>query len=130
MEKTIITNWEQNKNKLKEYFKKNKQEDFAYEWNDFIKCIIKYALPDFNLVDYKTSGDYQGEIYIKIEDKDKNVYKGKTYYGSCSFCDSLTGICDYNYDRKPNKSEVFQYMELSLQIIESFKKYKVGVENE
>ena len=120
MEKEIINNWNKNKDKLNKYFKTNNQIDYAYNWNDFIKTIIKYVLPNYKIEKYREIGDYQGDIYITISDKDNNYYNGKAYYGSCSFCDSLIAICDWDYEKKPSEEQLIDYMQLALNIIQSF----------
>lgn len=120
MEKKIINNWNKNKDKLNEYFKTHNQNDYAYNWNDFIKTIIIYILPNYKIEKYKEIGSYQGDIYITISDKDNNYYNGKAYYGSCSFCDSLIAINDWDYEKKPSEKQLIDYMQLALNIIQSF----------
>lgn len=67
-------------------------------------------------------GDYQGtEIFILH----KNVYQPyiedyvytSTYYGSCSGCDTLMGISEYD-DGLPSESQVKDYMDLCLHLLQ------------
>ena len=121
MNKEILNEFEEHKNELKLYFENNNQEEYS-EWNDFIRKVINITLPTFELVKYKERGSYQGEIEYSIL-KDNKLYEGETYYGSCSMCDSLIAISNYD-NEKPTKKQVSAYMLLALELIEQLKEVK------
>lgn len=122
MNKEILNEFEEHKEELKLYFENNKQSKY-YEWNDFIKTVIKITLPTFELVKYEEHGTYQGEIQYSVY-KDHKLYEGETYYGSCSYCDSLIAIGGYE-NIKPDEKQVSEYMLLALQLIEQLKEVKI-----
>lgn len=126
MNKKVINQWYKYQDCFKDYMKNTDMKEYR-EWNDFIKMVIKYALPSYYLIDYKEVGSYQGDIYFKIEDKNKNVYSGEMSYGSCSFCDSLLAIFSYG-DGLPSNRQVEDAMLLALEMIESIKIEKRGGE--
>lgn len=120
MEKVIIKKWNENKDKLKEYFSKTIQKEYC-EYNDLFKKIMKYVLKDYYIEDWEEIGSYQGDIYFTIKDKEGKKYKGEVSYGSCSWCDSLISIHHYNCKELPSSKQLNEYMQLCLAIIESFK---------
>ena len=126
MNKDIINQWFKYQNCLKDYMQNTNMKEYR-EWNDFIKMVIKYALPSYYLIDYKEVGSYQGDIYFKIKDNDNNIYSGEMSYGSCSFCDSLLAIFSYD-DGLPSNKQVESAMFLALEMIESIKIEKKGDE--
>jgi hypothetical protein len=69
-------------------------------------------------------GDYQGTLLFLIPEdtyQPDNYYYVKVEYGSCSGCDTLESIRDYDSDT-PNDEQVKDYMTLCLHIIQKFKK--------
>lgn len=139
-----IRKWEKNKDKLREYFATNKQKDFADSYAQFTKRVIEII---FNDDDYPY-GDSEQRFAFDVEGKFAEIDFGQycgtlifvfaydTYepsitetfytvvdYGSCSGCDTLQHICSYDYDLLPNNSQVNDYMQLALNIIQSMKQF-------
>lgn len=68
-------------------------------------------------------GEYQGTLLFVIaaEGYQPDHYWYTTvYYGSCSGCDTLQGIHNYDSD-PPNDSQLDQYMKLALHIVQKLK---------
>ena len=134
MEKYFINVWEENKQKLEDYFRTNIQEEYSDYKNIFQKILelvvdgykdnnFKCELDNIKVIDY---GDYQGTlIFIFCEDSYQpntdETYYTSVYYGSCSGCDTLQGIADYNYDETPNEEQIKDYMSLALHMVQHIK---------
>ena len=128
MIKEFCLAWEKNKAKLEEYFRNTKQGEYD-EYRTLVGLLFDIVVnPEFdNKFDTKNileidDGDYQGaEIFILH----KNVYQPdiedyvytSTYYGSCSGCDTLMGISEFD-DGLPNNSQVNDYMDLCLHLLQ------------
>lgn len=132
MIKEFCLAWEKNKDKLEEYFRTTKQDEYD-EYRTLVGLLFDIAVnPEFgdwdnNKFDTKNileidDGDYQGtEIFILH----KNVYQPdiedyvytSIYYGSCSGCDTLMGISEYD-DGLPSESQVNDYMDLCLHLLQ------------
>jgi hypothetical protein len=132
MIKEFCLAWEKNKDKLEEYFRTTKQDEYD-EYKTLVGLLFDIVVnPEFgdwdnNKFDTKNileidDGDYQGtEIFILH----KNVYQPyiedyvytSTYYGSCSGCDTLMGISEYD-DGLPSESQVNDYMDLCLHLLQ------------
>lgn len=132
MIKEFCLAWEKNKDKLEEYFRTTKQDEYD-EYKTLVGLLFDIVVnPEFgdwdnNKFDTKNileidDGDYQGtEIFILH----KNVYQPyiedyvytSTYYGSCSGCDTLMGISEYD-DGLPSESQVKDYMDLCLHLLQ------------
>lgn len=140
-----IKKWNKNKEKLRQYFENNIQEEYAKSYADFTKKVIDVILNDddygyfngeqedrfsiekfFKEVDF---GDYQGTlIYIFAYDTyqpstDETFYTSVNY-GSCSGCDTLLSINEYETDTKPSEKQVDKYMQLSLHLIQEMKCFR------
>ena len=120
--------WEKNKDKLEEYFRNTRQDEYD-EYKTLVGLLFDFVVnPEFdNKFDTKNileidDGDYQGtEIYILHKDVyqpeiEDYVYTN-TYYGSCSGCDTLMGISSYS-DGLPSESQVNDYMDLCLHLLQ------------
>lgn len=123
MNKEIIEQWELNKNELRKYFETTEQKEYC-DYKEIVKVLTKIILPDY---DYEhiteiDDGDYQGtKIYLIPKDTyqpDIDDYLiTHNYYGSCSGCDTLLSI--QNYDEGiPNENQVNEYMQLCLHLIQ------------
>lgn len=135
MVKEFVEAWDANKDKLEKYFKTHEM----YEYNDYVylvKLLFDIVInPTFNarkgsLFDTKLEdievlddGDYQGtEIYILH----KNMYQPSVddyvytsiCYGSCSGCDTLMNIHQYDYNKLPDEEQVKDYMSLCLHLLQ------------
>lgn len=131
MIKEFCLAWEKNKDKLEEYFRTTKQDEYD-EYRTLVGLLFdivvnpeigcesnKYDTENILKID---DGDYQGtEIFILH----KNLYQPyiedyvytSTYYGSCSGCDTLLSISEYG-DGLPDDSQVNDYMDLCLHLLQ------------
>lgn len=132
MIKEFIEKWNQYKGHLEKYFVTTNQAEYdTYEKivKKIVQLIInkkledKYDLNNYTIID---DGDYQGtQIFIFH----KNIYEPdiseyiytSNYYGSCSGCDTLLRINEYQ-SGLPSAQQVKDYMTLSLHIIQNFRK--------
>lgn len=128
MIKEFCLAWEKNKDKLEEYFRNTKQDKYG-EYKNLVELLFDIVInPELdNKFDTKNileidDGDYQGtEIFILH----KNVYQPdiedyvytNTYYGSCSGCDTLLAINEYE-DGLPDDSQINDYMDLCLHLFQ------------
>lgn len=131
MEKEIIQKWETNKSKLQDWLKLNHPSSYKALVEKLFELVINSQdgsdFDDYNwrgmtVID---DGSYQGtQIFIVP----KNTYQPSredylvtdTYYGSCSGCDTLQGICGYG-DEPPTKTQVSEYMTLALHLVQKMK---------
>ena len=135
MIKELIESWDKHKDELKEYFKNNTQSEYC-DYKDIVKLLFekvinvdleddydKFDVEEIKVID---NGDYQGtQIFILH----KNHYQPSvesyvythTYYGSCSGCDTLLAILEYNYDEKPDEQQVEDLMQLALHLLQRCK---------
>lgn len=132
MHKFFVDAWEHNKNKLENYFRTHKQEEYG-SYEDILKktielCFNKYKDNDFNSekVESVDFGDYQGTLIFLFTIDTYQPSTDETYitsvsYGSCSGCDTLQSICDYESDQLPNEEQVNDYMTLALHIVQNIK---------
>ena len=80
--------------------------------------------PDPERIHAINDGDYQGTLLFVIA---ANGYQPSDYwyvkvgYGSCSVCDTLKGIRNYE-DDPPSAEQVEEYMTLALHIVQGIKK--------
>lgn len=137
-----IKKWDKNKDKLREYFENNKQEDYADSYGDFTKKVIEVIFNDddygyndgdqYEVFDLKRHfqeidfGDYQGALIFVFAYDVYQPSTGETFYtsvdyGSCSGCDTLQAIRGYDYDETPTERQVNDYMELALNLIQEMK---------
>ena len=129
----VVKQWEQNKHKLEEYFRTTNQDEYdSYLMivkKIFELCITEadrnygFAIEKITVID---DGGYQGtQIFIIPFDAyqpDEDQYLvTDTYYGSCSGCDTLLSICEYNY-KLPTDDQVKQYMTLALHLVQKLRK--------
>lgn len=135
MIKEFVEKWDKHKNELEEYFKNNPQSEYC-DYEDIVKLLFEkvinvdltYDSEKFDIENIKVidDGNYQGtQIFILHKnsyqpDINEYVYT-HTYYGSCSGCDTLLAILDYNYDEKPNEQQVEDLMQLALHLLQRCK---------
>jgi len=129
----LVKQWEENKHKLEEYFKTTKQDEYdSYE--AIVKKIFELCIPEATTyngwaLDKMTvidDGDYQGtQIFIVPTDtyqpSVEDYVMTDTYYGSCSGCDTLQAISEYDYDL-PTNEQVKEYMTLALHLVQKLKR--------
>lgn len=135
MIKEFVKSWDKHKDELKEYFKNNPQSEYC-NYEDIVKLLFekvinadleddydKFDVEEIKVID---DGDYQGtQIFILHKnsyhpDINEYVYT-HTCYGSCSGCDTLLAILDYDYDEKPNEEQVEDLMQLALHLLQRCK---------
>lgn len=131
MIKEFCLAWEKNKDKLEEYFRKTRQEEYG-NYEDLVKLLFDIVInPSIECDHYRLDtenilviddGDYQGtQVFILHRDQyqpsvEDYVYTN-TYYGSCSGCDTLLSINEYE-DELPSESQVNDYMDLCLHLLQ------------
>ena len=140
MIKEFVEAWEENKNKLEDYFRNTEQKEYD-EYSKIVKKLFeivinshleekgKYPLEkgfDVENMTIVDDGDYQGtQIFIiplKTYQPDIIDYiYTNTYYGSCSGCDTLLNITSYNTDEKPDEEQIKDYMTLALHLLQKCK---------
>lgn len=131
MIKEFCLAWEKNKDKLEEYFRTTKQDEYG-NYEDLVKLLFDIVInpsieSDYYRFDTENilvidDGDYQGtQVFILHRDQyqpsvEDYVYTN-TYYGSCSYCDTLLGISGCS-DELPSESQVNDYMDLCLHLLQ------------
>ena len=131
MNKDFVTSWDKNKKGLENYFQNTNQSEYK-SYEALVKIVVNNIInPDLDEYDsFDTErihtiddGDYQGtQVFIMP----KNEYQPSIYlvtmqhYGSCSWCDTLQGIHNYD-DELPTKDQIKCYMSLSLHLIQQMK---------
>ena len=130
----IVKKWEENKYKLEEYFRTTKQENYG-SYEAIVKKIFelvinndkdsyeRFSIDRMTVID---DGNYQGtQIFIIPKDTyQPSIYDyliTHTYYGSCSGCDVLEGIRNYDGDL-PTEQQVKEYMILALHLVQKMKR--------
>lgn len=133
MDKIIIERWDKYKGDLEHYFKITRMEEYS-EYKAIVAKIIELVLngdddaypqfhANFSVID---NGDYQGTQIFIIHEKTYQPNECEHWvthndYGSCSGCDTLLGITQYD-DDLPNEDQVKGLMTLSLHIIQRLKR--------
>lgn len=129
----LVKQWEENKHKLEEYFKTTKQDKYD-NYETIVKKIFELCIPKANAysgwdLDKMTvidDGEYQGtQIFIipidTYQPSIEDYVITNTHYGSCSGCDTLLAISDYD-DDLPTEEQVKKYMTLSLHLVQKLKR--------
>jgi hypothetical protein len=128
----LITQWEENKHKLEEYFKTTKQKEYS-SYKQIVIKVFELCLPkadeysgfDLSKMTVIDDGDYQGtQIFIipkdVIQPTSGDYVMTNTYYGSCSGCDTLQRICGCE-DDLPTDEQLKGYMTLALHLVQKLK---------
>lgn len=129
----LVKQWEENKHRLEEYFRTTEQGAYT-SYSAIVRKVFELCIPEadeFNgwaldkmiLID---DGDYQGtQIFIipvdTYQPSAHDYVTTNTFYGSCSGCDTLQAICEYNYGI-PNEEQVKSYMTLALHLVQRLKR--------
>ena len=125
----LVEAWDKNKTKLEEWLKANHPESYKQLFKKVIELVInsdddKYDIEKMTVID---NGDYQGtQLFIIPEETyqpsaDQYLFT-HNYYGSCSGCDSLQAIREYD-DNPPTEAQIKDYMGLALNLIQRTKKW-------
>lgn len=130
MIKEFVAAWDKNKPYLEKYFREHTQDQYdSYEKlvGVLFDVVINPAMHYYNRYDIHKlrvidDGHYQGtQIFIIPEDTyqpnvDEYVYT-YIYYGSCSGCDTLLSINEWD-NGLPNDKQVEGYMMLCLHLLQ------------
>ena len=82
-----------------------------------------YGQPDPDRIHAIDDGEYQGTLLFVIaarEYQPSDYWYVRVAYGSCSGCDTLESIREYD-DDPPSAEQVKDYMELALHIVQGLK---------
>ena len=132
--------WFKNKNKLENYFRTHKQEEYS-SYQDILHATLEIIINididewntklDLDKIHVIDDGDYQGTLIFLIPNDgyqpDEDDYLVTfIWYGSCSGCDTLLNIQE-NWDVEdegeymglPNTTQLHDYMTLALHLIEN-----------
>jgi hypothetical protein len=111
---------------LEAVFSKKHPKDYGAIVKAVVEVIgdeVGYDNPDPNRVHEIDDGEYQGTLLFVIAadsyQPDKYWFV-KVGYGSCSGCDTLQGIRDYD-DDPPTPQQVKDYMTLALHVVQGLK---------
>ena len=128
----LVKQWEENKHKLEEYFKTTKQDKYC-SYEAIVRKVFEICIPkatnyngwDLEKMTIIDDGDYQGtQIFIVSTDNYQpsveDYVMTNTYYGSCSGCDTLQAISEYDYSL-PTDEQVEEDMTLALHLVQKLK---------
>lgn len=145
MIKEFVAAWDSNKTKLEEYLKTHEQSTYS-SYKELVKILFDVVINPYyeeNSQELKAwnsdritiidDGDYQGTEIFMIP---KDTYQPSVneyvwtyqYYGSCSGCDTLLAISEYD-DGLPTEEQVKEYMALELHLLQRLK-YMIPNEEE
>lgn len=121
----FVNRWFEKKYIVEEYFKQNHPNDYGDIVHEVIKVLTDdgYDSIDPERIHTIDDGDYQGTLLYVIGAKNyqpDDYWYAKVGYGSCSGCDTLQSIRDYD-DGKPTEEQVADYMTLALHIVQGLK---------
>lgn len=141
----FIKAWEENKGQLENYFRTHEQKEYCESYKDILSKVIEFVLnpylekidkpklnnisdDDYGSIKIVDFGDYQGTLILTFSEDEYQPSVTETYYtsvcyGSCSGCDTLQGIYQYEDDELPNESQIKDYMTLSLHLIQNMKRF-------
>lgn len=121
----FIERFDAKREALRAQFKEKAPSDYA----DIVRAVVgavrdedEYASPDPDRIHRIDDGDYQGTLVFVIG---AGGYQPSTYwyvkvdYGSCSGCDTLEGIRDYQDAVSDEQAE--QYLTLALHVLQGLK---------
>lgn len=127
----FVEAWNENKGRLEDYFRNANQIEYS-DYETLLKLVVEkvfngYLDIDFNeevrTIDY---GDYQGTLILTFAMGEYQPSEDETFYtvvsyGSCSGCDTLQAIAEYEWDTKPNEEQLEDYMTLCLHMVQNIK---------
>lgn len=135
MVKEFVKQWDENKHKLEEYFKNTPLEEYR-NYKDIVAKIFELCITStarsynnggFNLgnITVVDDGDYQGtQIFIipidTYQPSVSDYVMTHNYYGSCSGCDTLMSIHEYQ-DGLPSDEQVKKCMLLAMHLVQKLK---------
>ena len=144
MIKEFVAAWDQNKTKLEQYIRTHNQSEYnSYQKlvmilldgviNPYFYEVLGLDTYDITKITVVDDGDYQGTQLFIIP---KDTYQPSAsdyiwtyqYYGSCSGCDALMAISEYD-DGLPTEEQIKEYMALELHLLQRLK-YMIPNEEE
>ena len=111
---------------LKEKFQQKHPESYKELVKNVIEVLTddEYDSIDPDRIHEINDGDYQGTLVYVIAAKGYQPSKYwycRISYGSCSGCDTLESIKNYDYDTPPDEEQVKQYMQLACHVVQQLK---------
>jgi hypothetical protein len=137
MNKDIVSAWDMNQKKVREWIATVKNDEFSYEvlLKNTIRILFEeaddfYRVPDYNRITEIDHGHYQGTLVFIIGSTGyqpgvEDYWYTSVYYGSCSGCDTLQGISKYS-GNLPDDDQIEQYWTLCLHMIQRMKRLTNG----
>jgi hypothetical protein len=127
MIKEFVDLWDKRKEDVRKMFEQGHPEDYKEVVKNVVSILQtdEYGSIDPDRIHQIDDGDYQGTLLFVIADdsyQPSNYWYVKVSYGSCSGCDTLEGIRRYDWNEKPSKDQVEDYMTLALHIVQELKK--------
>lgn len=137
MDMFYIKQWQEKKGELRKYFQRTTQGEYD-EYGKILEVLLTVCVCfsdengngwDLNrIVEIRTEGHYSGDIVFVIPtvfSDIKNYAITAVEYGSCTGCDTLCRIQgnDRRYKNAlPTESQVDNYMNLSLHLVQKMKR--------
>ena len=111
---------------LKEKFQQKHPESYKELVKNVIEVLTddEYDSIDPDRIHEINDGDYQGTLVYVIAVKGYQPSKYwycRISYGSCSGCDTLESIKNYDYGTPPDEEQVKQYMQLACHVVQQLK---------
>jgi len=134
----IVRQWDARKDVLRERFTAKHPESYEVVVRLLVEVVLTegvlggvYKL-DAKRIHVIDDGDYQGTLIFLIgldsyQPGPEEYIWLHNYYGSCSGCDTLKGISDYN-DDPPSAKQVEEYMTLAMHMVQRMKWLDTGRE--
>lgn len=88
-----------------------------------LKEVYEYGAPDPDRIVRIDHGDYQGTLLFVIGAQGyqpNNYWYVKVGYGSCSGCDTLQGICDWDC-KEVTDEQANEYLTLALHVVQGLR---------
>ena len=129
----IVNIYMKHKEELRKQFAEKHPEDYKEIVKMVFELIEKHSdglsytnlnCPDTSKIHEIDDGSYQGTLLYLVPDSGympSGYYYVFINYGSCSGCDTLEGIRQYEGDKKPDEQQIKDYMTLCLHIVQAIK---------
>jgi len=126
MIRRFVERFEAGKDTLRESLSKEHPSDYEA----LVKLLVEtITSDDYDDIDPErireiNDGDYQGTLVYVIGAKGyqpSTYYYTRVNYGSCSGCDTLQAIRDYDSDEFPNEQQIEEYLTLVLHLLQNLK---------
>ena len=125
MIKEFVERWEAGKEGLRERYRKERPDNYEAIVRNVVELL--HDEDEYNSIDPKRihvidDGDYQGTLVFVIASSGYQPHKYwyvRVYYGSCSGCDALESIREW--EDEISEEETNGYMTLSLHVVQKLK---------